>query len=70
MREYKVGDSVIFTGIDGKSNIEGKVTYIIRDGGNLPWGYVMVSTEDEASHICYPEHLALINNRSEQRAAL
>ena len=61
MKEHKVGDIVKFAGIDGKSSIEGTVTYIIRDGSNPPWGYVMVSTEDEASHICYPEHLIPIN---------
>ena len=57
MREHKVGDGVIFTGSDGKSSIEGTVTYIIRDGSNPPQGYAMVVTEDQASHICYPEHL-------------
>ncbi len=61
MKEHKVGDRVLFTGIDGKSGIEGTVTYIIRDGSNPPWGYVMVSTADEVSHICYPEYLAQIN---------
>jgi len=61
MKEYKVGDRVIFIGIDGKSRIEGIVTYIIRDGSNPPWGYVMVSAEDGVSHICYPEHLVPIN---------
>ncbi len=65
MNKHNVGDIVIFTGIDGKSSIEGRVTYIIRDGSNPPWGYVMVASEDGASHICYPEHLVLIN-RSEQ----
>ncbi len=61
MKEYKVGDRVIFIGIDGKSRIEGIVTYIIRDGSNPPWGYVMVSAEDGVSHICYPELLVPIN---------
>ena len=63
MKEHKVGDGVVFTDIDGKSCIKGTVTYIIRDGSNPPWGYVMVSTEDETSHICYPEHLVLINKQ-------
>ena len=36
------------------------VTYIINDGSNPPCGYVMVSTENESSHICYPENISPI----------
>ena len=67
MKQYEVGDGVIFVGIDGRSSIEGKVTYIIKDGSNPPWGYVMVTSEDEASHICSPEHLVSVFGKVDER---
>lgn len=61
MKEYNIGDKVIFTGIDGTQSIEGIVTYVIKDGSNPPWGYIMVHSADEASHICSPDKLVSIN---------
>jgi hypothetical protein len=57
MKEHNVGDRVIFTGTDGTQGIEGIVTYVIRDGSNPPWGYIMVHSADETSHVCSPEKL-------------
>ncbi len=57
MKEYKVGDKVIYLGIDGKQNIKGIVTYVIRDGSNPPWGYIMVNSPDDTSYICNPDKL-------------
>ena len=57
MNEHKVGDNVIFAGIDGTQRIDGKVTYVIRDGSNHPWGYIMVHSPDGTSYICDPAKL-------------
>jgi len=62
MNEHKVGDRVIFTGLDGTESIEGTVTYVIRDGSNPPWGYIMVHSADETSFICSPDRLVSINS--------
>lgn len=57
MNEHKVGDSVIYSGIDGTQAIKGKVTYVITDGSNPPWGYIMVHSPDGTSYICSPDKL-------------
>ncbi len=55
--EFAVGDKVIYLGINGTQRIEGIVTYVIRDGSNPPWGYIMVHSSDDTSYICSPEKL-------------
>ncbi len=62
MEEHKVGDRVIFKGIDGTQRVEGIVTYVIRDGSNPPWGYIMVHSADESSFICSPDKLVSIDS--------
>ena len=62
MKEHEVGDNVIFTGIDGTESIEGIVTYVIRDGSNPPWGYIMLHLADETSFICSPDKLVGISS--------
>jgi len=57
MKKREVGDSVIYSGIDGTQSIEGKVTYVIADGSNPPWGYIMVHSPDGTSYICSPDKL-------------
>ena len=57
MKEHKVGDSVIYSGIDGTQAIKGKVTSVITDGSNPPWGYIMVHSPDGTSYICSPDKL-------------
>jgi hypothetical protein len=57
MNEHHVGDKVRFLGVGGTQDIEGIVTYVIRDGSNPPLGYIMVHSNDETSHICNPDKL-------------
>ena len=57
MTTFFVGDRVIAKGQDGEPDLKGVVTYVIRDGSNLPWGYVMISSEDGTSRICFPNRL-------------
>ena len=61
-KEFAVGDKVIFSGIDGTQRIEGKVTYVIKDGSNPPWGYIMVHSPDDTSYICSPDKLVCIES--------
>jgi hypothetical protein len=56
-KEFMVGDTVVFSGIDGTQSNNGTVTYVIRDGSNSPWGYIMVHSPDGTSYICHPDKL-------------
>lgn len=58
--EFAVGDKVIYLGTDGTQRIEGIVTYVIRDGSNPPWGYIMVHSPDDTSYICDPDKLVRV----------
>jgi hypothetical protein len=60
--EIAVGDKVVYSGIDGKQSIEGIVTYVIRDGSNPPWGYIVVHSPQGTSYICAPDKLVCIES--------
>jgi hypothetical protein len=62
MKEHNVGDRVIYKGADGKQNIEGILTYVIKDGSNPPWGYIMMHSADETSYVCSPDKIVSVES--------
>ena len=66
-KEFAVGDRVLYKkDAGGKGDIKGKVTYVIRDGNSPPWGYVMVQSDDNTSHICFPDQLVRFQKKTRE----